>query len=430
MSLDTVIKIGKLYRQATDSWQYHDQVSQAVRDVEMLSKKKDKDGNNIQTKFFEISVTNHGDEYQFDIDTIHEIEDEDKRKSIFYLNFKANKKDTFKKYLVGDIMYACYMDKKGSRVENGNYRLKGQWEGVKKSSFWKCEDIIQTINNKFIINFRKAYQDNIDKIEDFLSGHSSVVLHFDFNGKRWTDFDGIINSIDELLCKDLVSQYGDTDKVILNKYLYKTLGGCTPGFVNSNSYKNRLFFSDEIISLLYAGKATEKPLIRIGNVGIIALPHSESISSGQIINFFEREKRNEEEETVKEENIQVMNESSESDSLFTEFVENDFDDKVKFDIVFTNVPSSPAGVFSDMIEISDVEKSLLKRVNTNILQQRKKIETMANDEWQKDDAAYHLQVRNSYESIFADMTKDKKKFKFHLLKVSHSIYNRLLLNIL
>ena len=68
MSLNIVIKIGKLYRQAENSWQYHDQVNWANNDVNNLSKKKDKDGNNIETVFYEIPVTKQGESFLFDIE--------------------------------------------------------------------------------------------------------------------------------------------------------------------------------------------------------------------------------------------------------------------------------------------------------------------------------------------------------------------------
>lgn len=35
MSLDTVIKIGKFYRQDKNAWKYHDQINWAMKDVEV-----------------------------------------------------------------------------------------------------------------------------------------------------------------------------------------------------------------------------------------------------------------------------------------------------------------------------------------------------------------------------------------------------------
>ncbi len=431
MSLDTVIKIGKQYRQAKDSWHYHDQVVQAIRDVDNLAKTKDKNGNAIITSFYEIEVTNDGQAFHFDLDNMKEITDEDVKKNIYYLNLKVNKKDSTKKYLVGDIVYSCYINNKNEEKENGNYRLKSIWRGKGKSSFWKSEDIIKNIGNDFITKFRDEFKNKIETIEKILSKHKSIVLHFDFNGKSWIDYYEIIEVVNNLLCQDLVCNFRNTNKVILKNYLYKTLGGGnTPGFSPYTDYKNRLFEKDEIISLLYASKATEKPLIRIGNIGILALPHNEmdSITPDKIVNFFEREDKTLGEkvksELHKEDTINNGNDfaNHQSDSLFTDFIENKFDDKVKFDIVFTTIPSSPSGVFSDLIEISDVEKSLLKQIHENIIKQRNELEDMANKEYPILKYKFNLQIQNSFLKIFGDLTTDKKNFKFHLLKVIPQIY--------
>jgi len=425
MSLDTVIKIGKFYRQDKNAWKFHDQINWAMNDVEALTRNKDKDGNTITTTFYEIKVVDNGSNFIFDLNNIAEIYDEDKKKSLYYLNFKTSKKDTSKRYLLGDIVYSCYQNKKGDLIESGNYRMYGKENNGKiglKSSFWLSEEVAQNMKNQFIYKFRNEFKNKAEQIELFLKSQTSVVLHFNFNGKRWLDQEGIIDSIDYNLTLNLVKDHPDSEKVILEKYLYKTLGGVTPGFSDVQGYKNRMFTRDEIISLMYAGKATEKPLIRIGNIGIIALPHSEKLTSEMIIDFFEREKHTVEEEVDKENDIQIEDTNEESDSLFKNLIENDFDDTVKYDIIFTNIPSSPAGVFSDLIEIADVEKSLLKKVHKNICDKRNEIRNRVNIEFPNSKKLFHLDVRTSFLKIFGDVTKDKKKFQFHILKVLPQIF--------
>lgn len=364
MSLNTVIKIGKFYRQDKNAWKYHEQINQVMKDVDALSKNKDKDKNPITTIFYEIPVIDKGDEFFFDFENKTEILDEDRRNSLYYLNFKTSKKDSSKRYLLGDLVYACYTDQKGTLVESGNYRMYGAWSNKEKngkielkSSFWLCEDVAKGMDNPFIQKFRNEFRKEAAKIEAFLKTQISVVLHFNFAGKRWLDLPGIIDSIDYNLTLNLVKEYKGSEKVVLEKYLYKTLGGVTPGFNNADNYKNRLFSRDEIISLMYAGKAAEKPVVRFGNIGIIALPHSEKLSPESVVNFFERNKNTVKEEVGKEDNIvELKNDNENCDLFFTDFVDNDFDDTVKFDIVFTSIPASPAGVFADLTEISDVEK--------------------------------------------------------------------------
>lgn len=67
-------------------------------------------------------------------------------------------------------------------VENGNYRMNGIWS--KKSSFLLCEDVAQNINNQFIQKFRNEFRKNLVIIENLLKAQNSIVLHFNFDGKR------------------------------------------------------------------------------------------------------------------------------------------------------------------------------------------------------------------------------------------------------
>jgi len=424
MSLNTVIKIGKLYRQAPSAWQYHDQVNWAMNDVNNLSKKKDKNGNNIETIFYEIPVVQQGEELVFKLDSIMEIADEDKKAGIYYLNFKTSKKDAEKRYLIGDIVYSCFVNKKGETEENGNYRMA---KDKKLSSFFRCEDAAKTMGGGFIQHFRNAFRKNAERIEAALKNSPSVVLHFNFGGKRWLDFEGIIENIDGILTNSLVVETSFENKVALDKYLYKTLGGPTPGFGDEARYKNRLFNRDEIISLMYAGKAAEKPTIRVNNIGIIALPHSDRLSSLDVVSFFERNKEltskdqqlNEEEE--KEESLKITTDD-ESDSLFSAIIDNSFDEKVKFDIVFTNIPASPAGVFYDLIEVANVEKSLLVRINDNIRKVKQEITNTAIHENPHLKNNPRFDIKISFLKILGDVTKEKKKFQLHLLKTLPKIY--------
>lgn len=423
MSLETVIKIGKLYRQSGNAWQYHDQVNWAMNDVTSLTKKKDKNGNNVQTVFYEIPVTKNGADLVFQMNELKEITDEDRKNSIYYLNFKTSKKDAEKRYLLGDIVYSSFINKKNELEENGNYRMA---KDKKVSSFFRCEELAKTMNDEFIQQFRRAFRENAEAIENILRSHNSVVLHFNMDGKRWIDFDGIIEGIDNILTDSLIVNTQFENKVSLDKYLYKTLGGVTPGFVDDVRYKNRLFTRDEIISLMYAGKAAEKPTIRINSIGIIALPHSDKLKASEVISFFERDKETSkdeqlEEEGKKEERI-IEREDEQSDSIFGVIVDNDFNEKVKFDIVFTSIPGSPAGVFYDLIEIADVEKSLLIKIKENISNAKLAIAKQAIEENPHFEHTPYLDVRNSFLKILGDVTKDKKKFQLHMLKTLPKIY--------
>ena len=421
MALETVIKIGKLYREAGESWKYHDQVNRVMSDVDVLSKNKDRDGNSITTSFYELPVVEQQGKLVFDFETIQELTDEDKQKQLFYLNFKTSKKDTEKRYLLGDIAYSCYINKKGEKVENGNYRMA---KNDKKSSFYRCEEVAETIDNEFVKKFRDEFRNHVERIESVLQSSPSVVLHFNFVGKSWFEIEGIIAGIDLNLTRELVNEDEATGKVVLKKYLYKTLGGATPGFRDDAKFKNKLFTRDDIVSLMYAGKAAEKPLIRINSIGIIALPHSDKLSAIDVINFFEREKNNIPEEIDREDAIvSESKRNTSADSLFADLIENNFDDSVKFDIIFTNIPASPAGVYHDMIEIASVEKSLLKEVHENIQAEKRKLFRQMEREFPDAKKELILEVKFSFLKILGDATRDKKKFQFHMLKILPQIYS-------
>lgn len=430
MSLDTVIKIGKFYRETKDAWKYHDQINWAMKDVNALAKKKDKEGNLIETLFYEVNVTDTGADFVFDLDGMTRILDEDKMNAIYYLNFKTSKKDSSKRYLLGDVVYSCYQDKKNKWIEGGNYRLGGNPENSgnadKRSSFWLSEEAASGMENLFIQKFRAEFRRKVEVIERFLRNQPSVVLHFNFDGKSWQYMEGIVDSIDAILTNTLVKRYGKGDQVTLNKYLYKTLGTSengisTPGF-GPTEYKTRLFTHDEVISLMYAGKATETPMLRVGGIGIIALPHSDGLSSEMVVDFFERKENSLEAETRKEEEIHILMEEKEMDPDFEPLLKNKFEDTVKFDIVFMSIPSSPAGTYADLTEFADVRKSLLRKVHEQIKRVRNKIEQEVNTEFPdlKKKPAFH--IRTCFQNILGDVTKDNKKFQSHFLKVLPRIY--------
>ncbi|MFW5983125.1 MAG: hypothetical protein ACOCQ4_01390 [bacterium] len=414
--LDTVIKIGKLYREAPDAHIYHEQINSAWNDKLALQKRKDKDGNTIETVFYELPVLDKGGYYSFDFDNLSEIEDEDRQKRIYYLNFKTSKKDAEKRYLFGDIVYSHFMNNKNELNEFGNYRLFGKW--AKRTSFEGAEEVSELIDNKVIKQFRTTFRNKKERIEDILKSAPSVVLHFKITGKHWFQLNNLINEIDKIISANLVEKHDSSDSYVLTKYLYKTLGGVAPGFNNKNAYKNKLFQLDDIISLMYATEVYQKPVIRINNLGIVALPHSDALTSEDIVNFFERESKTLKQEADKEEKALL-----ESDDIFNPFVQNHFSDKVKFDIIFSSIPKSPAGVYSDLIEVSNIEKSQLKRIHEQIQSEKLKILERIKIEFSEHQKPFSFSIRNGFLKILGDVTSDKKKYQSHLLKVLPQIYS-------
>jgi hypothetical protein len=426
MSLDTVLKIGKLYRKAPNYWDYHELINPVMKDVEANSKKKDKDGNVISTTFYEVPVTTTDEKVIIHMDKVQEIIDQDKKKSLYALNFKTSKKDAEKRYLFGDVSYSKFESKKKVE-ENGNYRMSKE---KRPSSFYRAEEVATSLDKGVISHFREAFLINIVEIETLLLSNSAVVLHFNFEGRNWYQLDGVTDLIDNLITSNMLIKQGE--KFVLDTYLYKTLGGSnTPNFTSENRYKTNLFTLDEVKDLLYGVRAAQKPLKRINksSIGIVALPHGEGLTSKLISDFLPKmtnedsddEEEQMENQIVENNEIELSHNETDDDGLFSSFVYNSFDAKVKFDIIFTNIPASPAGVFVDMLEVTSVEKSLLVQVNKKINSIKNELKERYNKEFPKA-KAISLYLEDSFLKILSNQTKTEKKYQFHMLKVLPLIY--------
>jgi len=419
MSLETVLSLGRLYRLSPDNKNYHELVNRVSRDVVAIQKKKDSAGNLVQTTFLRLPVKEEDNgAFIFQMDQIEEITDEDKTASLYYLNFKTSGKDAEKRYLFGDIIYNYFPIKNGTD-EGGNYRLIG-----KSSSFLRCEEIAASLEDTVIGRFRTEFSRHREQIEKLLLSLPSVVLHFDFTGKQWHDFEGVTDLINEKLLESFVSKH-PIGGVVLEKYLYKTLGGTTPGFGHQNTYKTRLFKAEEVQDLMYAIALTQKTVLRIKSVGVVALPKGSGLTIDVIDKFVGRSASEViADEEASEDRLELANKPEiDADNLFASLIENELPEKVQYDILLLSIPSSPAGVYADLVEISSVEKSLLVEVSKRVSNVRRELRQRAKIEFQgklKVDLA--LDLKFSYLKILSDRTKNEKKYQFHLLKVLPQIY--------
>lgn len=417
MSLDTILKIGNIYRLSSKSKDYHELINRVSKDADAIKKKKDISGNSVDTVYYNIPVQEdkHGG-LIFLVDEVTEITDEDKQKSLYYLNFKTSGKDAEKRYLFGDIVYSYYLTKQGEE-EGGNYRLK-----KKASSFLRCNDLASSLEDTIIGKFRAAFAVNREVIEALLLSKPSVALHFNFGGKNWFDLDGVIDLINQKLMESFVSIHQPTEKLVLEKYLYKTLGGTTPGFDSKQIYKTKLFSHDEIQNLMYAVGASQKPLIRIKSIGVVALPKGDNLNFDALDQFLQRSGNDFKDEEGDEQELEISNKEDGYDDLFAALIENKFEDKVQYDILLMSIPASPAGVFADLVEISSIEKSLLRDVSYKINQVRQQLIEQAKIE---SGGKFNIQldIKYSFLKILSDKTKAEKKYQFHLLKVLPQIYS-------
>jgi hypothetical protein len=436
MSLDTVLKIGKQYRQAPNYWEYHELINPVMKDVEANAKKKDKEGNIITTTFYEIPVTVLDDEVNIHMDKVKEITDEDKKKSLRYLNFKTSSKDSTKKYMFGDICYSRFFDKKKDSWEQaGNYKWDNILEEKTKEraylgGFLRCQKLAEPIINTFIGKFRNGFSKKLDAIENLLQSSLSVVIHFDFEGKSWYQFSEYVDIIDRLIVKDITTTLED-GSLMLEKYLYKGIISSNinvPNFNVKNSFKVRSFSKDEIVYLLYALNISKQEKIRLykTEIGIVILPSFETTISTDALNkFFPKIDCLDDELSDEDKMISEVEDTSDDEQIYSNFIYNNFDEKVKFDVIFTNIPKSKSsGVYRDLSEISNVEKSFIISLNEKIKSIKKEIIVTYNKEFSNCNDL-KLDFILSYNRLIANAKSKNtdKKYQFHLLKVVPQMFN-------
>lgn len=457
MSLETVIKIGSIYRQSNQGLQRHRYINQTQRDIDAFLKNKDADGNIVQTTIYAISVLEKDNRFFFDLENKTIVLDEDVKKKLMYLNFKTSDKDSDKKYLFGDIIYSNFKDKKGEINENGNYRLAKVEDGVvkKKSSFFRSEEVAASLAETVIEKFRKEFERNIENIESILTDHLGVGLHFVFEeDKNWFELEGVMDLINKKLMEEFVFEDPQTKVISLQKSLFKTIagvvksdavGGVTPDFKKETAFKVKAFKSmDDVINLLYAIGIAEYVKVSVSkDLGIVVLPNivvvpnstDTEITIRQLSNFYgfkgfgneQPTRKKNLKDTIEEENdlledLEDEEGDNESDALFTKLVVNEFRDDVTFDLVFIK----PAGMSTpsvDLTEISSIEKTLLKEINQRINLVKKSLIEQFLEENPKEKKSLQLELKYSFKNILSDKTKAEKKYHAHILKVLPEIYS-------
>ncbi len=154
MSLDTVLKIGKVLRNSDNS----------LKHFKYVSTPSNKDGGYPLCIVIPISKN-----YTFNFDEIS-IVPENERKNLFYLRYKTSDSDSSPaKYVYGDILYKIdrRLDNKGKikeAKESGNYVI------FKKNAFENAEDVRKSYIKYFLeTKEKKASKNEIDKVKKYIS---------------------------------------------------------------------------------------------------------------------------------------------------------------------------------------------------------------------------------------------------------------------
>ena len=207
MSLDTVLKIGKTFRESESGLKHFRYVKQCPLDTD-------------KTSVLRLSLPVNED-FSFDFDNLTEITNENiigtetVDTKLYYLTFKTSDNDGLVKYIFGDIFYEfkSKLDDKGNieNSEGGYYRLDNPnaSKAYQSNSFIRGkQDSSQIINelsnNLFFSSFRDNFEKEISHIHSILKYRDGIKNFFLKNYNEYKISDLLKN--EDLLIK-FTAQY-------------------------------------------------------------------------------------------------------------------------------------------------------------------------------------------------------------------------------
>lgn len=169
--LDTVLQIGKTFRNSPDGFRYH-------RYIFSLSEKEKE-----KVAFYSIPVL---EDYSFDLNNCTPIMNENLKQKLYFLKFKTSDQDGAIKYIYGDIYYG--LNKNGK--EFGNYRIT-------IDAFENGVKYLKGSKNEALLKFTDSFRKNKNDIHNLLRSIKTIFLHFDFDNRHWYETDALdeINKI-------------------------------------------------------------------------------------------------------------------------------------------------------------------------------------------------------------------------------------------
>ncbi len=409
--LDTVLEIGRVLRASSDGLKHH----------RYIKRSPETDPKRNQVRFWQIPVNEDG---TFDFALISSLDDENKQKRLFYLNYKQSDADSTKPYLYGDLYRT--VTKTG---EDGNFRFgdpaKKSWMAL--NSFQRAESITALTTDR-VKAFRDSFRQQMETIERFLRDNANAYIHFDFGGRCWHEMEEVA-----LLNKGLVNTFFERTRqgYISRAFLYKTLSpgsNNAPEFQEASRYKTRVFHDeDQALDLIYGVNYASRQTVRVRDVKIVVLPRGDGLTAKQIERFFER--------------TSVAESEAESDTEAEAIVQSDLDDEplfsmltddeqtrtiAQFDFVFSIAGGTKADV--DMIELVGLERSNLTLIRNRIKKIRVEVETEREAFQLKlygkppKTPLKQLRITQSLLNILSNRTSAEKKYQRHLYQVLPKIY--------
>ena len=485
MSLDTVLKIGKVLKNSKNSLKHFKYVQSCP---------KDKKGNFPLCLSFKVD-----DDFSIDFNSVS-IVPENQREKLYYLTFKTSDSDGLVKYIYGDIFYETVGAVKNSSPvvsEKGYYRLpnpnnsKAYQSGsfdrgnadynsiIQKSTKSKVAELerirvkmtksittIETIlkyvsaveyyfdnkmttpfadflnneENLFDISVKNNYNkirkqsreklkitefpetDIIDRRKIFDMPDNRIFIHFDYNGKHWYELKDSFDAVSAKMTEEFVEETEDGG-VVLKKSLYKNL--C------SGDTKNDIQFPN--FSLKGKKKAKSFTDDEINNLFYAASYTSKgkSIYKTDIKLIVLPSGNNLTEEDYaefidKNNETSIVNSNEYSNSLF-DFADTENNDITLFDLILCK-KGGMTSPDSDLVEISGIEKSKLRNIKERISEIAHTIYNERKQEIRTEKELYPLVLEYSFLNILGTPQYDEKtkRMKF----VENSKYQSHLIKVL
>lgn len=191
--LDTVLKIGKAFRESPNGLKYHRYIKPCPQDTD-------------KRKILRLSLP-LTENLDFNFDGIKEITDENIiRDRLFYLTFKTSDADGLVKFIFGDIYYSLSKGK-----ENGYYRLgdpSNKQKAYQVSSFFRGVEDFKNIddiyNNRFNNSqssmklFKKKFEEKVTLVERLLKYQNGVLQYLKSEERKHMSFSALLSQENEL----------------------------------------------------------------------------------------------------------------------------------------------------------------------------------------------------------------------------------------
>lgn len=373
MSLQTILQIGHKIRNELskeESLKYH----RFVKNAPKYSAKQ-------PYTYYQVDVKYN---FEIDFDSLKEVTDENIiNNRFFYLKFKKGEADAMTKYMFGDIAFPEFF-KLGDPNNNAI--------GFRLNSFLRGKEDAGIIPNEKLKAFRLSLEKNLETLLNLLKEKKYCYIHFNYSGRCWYETN-VFDDVESAIVSNFVKE--ENGHLSLTAFLTRTLvesEGRLPDFNASNTHKAKVFNDlEEVKDLLYGLDFQQRSKVNAGkDIMINMLPKGE-ISAYGILAYYD-----------KKSNYDFKNPKPEDLDPFAEPFDNpEIDGIEKYDIVFSK-RSKPIGI--DLLEITDVNQNLLKKVTKKISKARREIN-------------YKYTLDFAIKVLFED-----KKYTSHLLKILPLIY--------